>query len=48
MNINLREPSTQRGIVMLMTGATVLYKTRDRITALQEVIALLQEQVCVE
>lgn len=27
MNINLREPSTQRGIVMLMTGATVLYKT---------------------
>ena len=27
MNINLREPSTHRGIVMLMTGATVLYKT---------------------
>lgn len=24
MNINLREPSTQRGIVMLMTGAAVL------------------------
>jgi len=27
MNINLREPSTKRGIVMLITGATVLYQT---------------------
>ncbi len=27
MNINLREPSTKRGIVMLITGATILYQT---------------------
>lgn len=27
MNINLREPSTKRGIVMLITGVTILYQT---------------------
>jgi len=27
MNINLREPSTKRGIVMIITGCTVLYQT---------------------
>jgi len=27
MNINLREPSTKRGIVMLITGGVVLYQT---------------------
>lgn len=27
MNTNLREPSTKRGIVMLITGATILYQT---------------------
>lgn len=27
MKINLREPSTKRGIVMMITGCTVLYQT---------------------
>lgn len=27
MKINLREPSTKRGIVMIITGCTVLYQT---------------------
>lgn len=27
MNINLREPSTKRGIVMLITGCVVVYQT---------------------
>lgn len=27
MNINLREPSTKRGIVMIITGSVVLYQT---------------------
>lgn len=27
MNINFREPSTKRGIVMIITGCTVLYQT---------------------
>lgn len=27
MNINLREPSTKRGIAMMITGAIVLYQT---------------------
>jgi len=27
MNINLREPSTKRGIVMVITGGVVLYQS---------------------